>query len=159
MLELGWKGGEDDAHVSVDLAQTGGVIYAQPVGGRERWASKGPALIDDLVSSCTHTQTLSIPMSDGAHWQAYWQKPARFDKWTHTHGESSSFHNLKSFTFMHPHKLRCWKPKTDTVMHAGLTCRHAKLCVCTLLDKIHKHKLGRAFLLCLCMYPSVSVCI
>lgn len=33
----------------------GKVIYAQLVGGRERWASKGPTLIGDLVwLACPH---------------------------------------------------------------------------------------------------------
>lgn len=54
---------------------------------RERWASKGPTLIDDLVWYCPSTLTNAharCRMIDGVRWQPYWKKGACFDEWRHT---------------------------------------------------------------------------
>ncbi len=53
-------------------------------------------------------------MIDGAHWQPYWDNRADFDKWKNTPHtrRSSNFRDLKTFTYMRPHKLWCRKHST-----------------------------------------------
>lgn len=95
---------EADVHRSAPVDEAGGVIYAQPVGGRERWASKGPALISDLVWLC--------PVHTSAHILSYdwrWTLTPILEQpsalwWMGTH-RCCSFCDLKTVTCTHSHKL------------------------------------------------------
>lgn len=97
--------GEAAGHTSVCLTEAGEVISVQAVGGRERWASEGLALIGDLVWS-KHTHTGH--MIDGPPLTAALDEAsARWLMVALAH-RSSSFHDLKTFALMHPHKRELW---------------------------------------------------